>query len=427
MLIKFIPCTKAFTISLVLLELVSSSLAYGAGLPSSELQALYLYPNYVSTYAGCTGGSSSTSTTVTSTASSTDEQNQNAQTIIGIAKTLNLGQTGADIGIMTALDESELQNHSNTNVAISLSNPAAQGTGDNGNSVGIFQQQPNDGWSTFATGAAALTSQSAVWQDMTPAFSAEAFFGDAPGATLQEGLVNPGALEKGLQDHTGWQSEEPWVAASEVQGNEAGASVYQPFYTKAEALVNQFWATTAAIPLPISETGGTASTGSTSEGTDGCYTAGTAGDTSSNAKTQAVIQAGLAEIAKGIPYAYGGGGPNGPSLGSDGLIGFDCSAFMQYVFEQGAQIAIPRTAQAQYNATVGVGNTATQSTIQPGDLMFFGSSPTDVEHVDMYVGSNMVIEAPETGENLHEIPLYIVAAPGETLQGIGFFPPIGGQ
>jgi hypothetical protein len=147
-------------------------------------------------------------------------------------------------------------------VPISLSNPAASVVGSDHNSVGVFQQQPDKGWSTFATGPAALSNKDAVWQDMDPAFSAEAFFGSPPGATLASGLANPGALTKGLQNVSGWQSMQPWVAAQAVQrsGDSTGMN-YQPFASQAQTIIDKYWDTADPVPLPISLTGGTSTGG----------------------------------------------------------------------------------------------------------------------------------------------------------------------
>ncbi len=424
-MLKLKPITITAVALVIVIQSVLSGAAFASGLPQSELNALYTYPNYVQNYATCV---TSTNPSGGSSAPPSQNQNQIASTIIGIAKTLNLGQQGAIIGIMVALDESGLTIYSNSNIPISLSNPAATAVGHDYNSVGVFQQQPDTGWSTFATGQAALSNQQAVYQDMDPAFSAEAFFGIPPGSTLPPGLANPSALTKGLENHAGWQSMQPWVAGSLVQGNAAGATVYQKFYAQAQSMVSQLYANSAAVPLPIPITGGSPSPGSSAVGTTGCFpgSTGSTGDTNSNTATKAVIQAGLAEIAKNIPYSYGGGGPNGPSAGQGGVVGFDCSSFMQYVLWQGAQIHISRTTNSQYAETVGAGHSVQLAAIQPGDLIFYGTATNNISHVAMYVGNNMVIQAPSTGHNLDEITMYQDAGNGEVIQGIGFYPPIGG-
>ncbi len=199
-------------------------------------------------------------TAAAGTVATTQNQTQNAKTIIGIAKTENLGQQGALIGLMVGIDESSLANLANTNVPISLSNPAAQGTGSSLDSVGIFQQRPIDDWSTIASGPAADSNQAAVYQIMTPAYAAEAFFGSPPGSNA------PSALSKGLQNISGWQNMPPQVAAQQVQnpgGPNPGNLNYQNAVAReqpyAQSLLNQFWSSSPAVPLPVAFSTGIAS------------------------------------------------------------------------------------------------------------------------------------------------------------------------
>lgn len=103
----------------------------------------------------------------------------------------------------------------------------------------------------------------------------------------------------------------------------------------------------------------------------------------------------IAKIAAsqiGVPYVWGGEDPNSP--GTKGA--FDCSGLVQWVYGQ-AGTALPRVAQAQYNATPKVAN---NQQLQPGDLLFFGSGPNGIEHVGIYVGNNQMIDAPHTGADV---------------------------
>ena len=96
-------------------------------------------------------------------------QVRNAKTIIGIAKTENLAKRGAIIGLMTAIVESHITNETNTSAV-----PLSQGLGDpvNGgdhDSVGVFQQRPSTGWSTYEGNA--TNNPTAIKQMMVVALS----------------------------------------------------------------------------------------------------------------------------------------------------------------------------------------------------------------------------------------------------------------
>lgn len=92
----------------------------------------------------------------------------------------------------------------------------------------------------------------------------------------------------------------------------------------------------------------------------------------------------------GTPYVWGGTTPSP---------GFDCSGFMQYVYSKFG-VSIGRTTYDQINDGVAV----SRDQLQPGDLVFFGTS-SDPHHVGMYVGGGMYIHAPRTGDVIKISPL----------------------
>ncbi|MEU8632505.1 NlpC/P60 family protein [Amycolatopsis sp. NPDC048633] len=92
----------------------------------------------------------------------------------------------------------------------------------------------------------------------------------------------------------------------------------------------------------------------------------------------------------GLPYVWGGDGP------ANGDRGFDCSGLTKAAYAA-AGIDLPRTAQTQYVAGPRIG----VDRVQPGDLVFFGSSPSHITHVGLVVsnGSNgSMINAPDFGK-----------------------------
>ena len=76
----------------------------------------------------------------------------------------------------------------------------------------------------------------------------------------------------------------------------------------------------------------------------------------------------------------------------------DCSGLIMLAYEA-AGIDFPHYSGAQYEDTERV----PLWNIQPGDLLFYGYDGDD--HVAMYVGHGMMIEAPETGEVVHITPV----------------------
>lgn len=83
----------------------------------------------------------------------------------------------------------------------------------------------------------------------------------------------------------------------------------------------------------------------------------------------------------GVPYLWGGTTPSG----------FDCSGLMQYVFAK-EEISIPRTSQEQQK----VSKPIDIKDIEPGDLVF--NKENNSTHVGMYIGNDLYIHAPHTGD-----------------------------
>jgi cell wall-associated NlpC family hydrolase len=95
---------------------------------------------------------------------------------------------------------------------------------------------------------------------------------------------------------------------------------------------------------------------------------------------------------QGDPYIYGAAGPSS----------FDCSGLVQWSFRQ-AGIVMPRVAADQALT----GPAVPVSQLQPGDLLFYHTDPTDptyISHVAIYLGDGWMIQAPEPGLDVEVVP-----------------------
>ncbi|MBB5890455.1 C40 family peptidase [Kutzneria kofuensis] len=105
------------------------------------------------------------------------------------------------------------------------------------------------------------------------------------------------------------------------------------------------------------------------------------------------MQAALSQ--RGVPYQWGGETKD---------VGFDCSGLMQWAWAQ-AGISIPRSAAAQY----GPGRSVSRDALQAGDLVFFGSTASNIYHVGMMVSPTEMVHAPTQGETVKVVPLSVMS------------------
>jgi NlpC/P60 family len=113
----------------------------------------------------------------------------------------------------------------------------------------------------------------------------------------------------------------------------------------------------------------------------------------SSAPTNRVVE--LARSQLGMPYVWGASDPH---------LGFDCSGLVEWVYAQ-VGVTLPRTAQAQYDATLRL----SQDQLQPGDLVFFANtypSADPITHVGIYVGNGLMVNAANPTDGVGEMPVF---------------------
>lgn len=110
--------------------------------------------------------------------------------------------------------------------------------------------------------------------------------------------------------------------------------------------------------------------------------------------TTPVAGAGAARIA--VQYALSKVGVASYEWGATGPNAFDCSGLVMAAWAA-AGVSIPRTTYEQWAALPHVSS----SSMQPGDLLFYDSEG----HVAIYVGNGMIVDAPQPGELVEEIPM----------------------
>ncbi|WP_280381327.1 C40 family peptidase [Nocardia wallacei] len=321
---------------------------------------------------GATPGTSSVGSIPADTPG-TEALNENQKriiaTIVGRGVDRHISTHGQTIAVTTALDESTLRNLANPNVPESLSLPN-DGVGHDHNSVGVFQQQPDQGWGTPA-------------ELMNPTIATDKFY-DA------------------LLKVPGWESKSVPDAAAAVQHNLNGA----PDYARYEAAGRKIMAglndsgvkvvpaaAVAAVPtLPPASCG---------HGPIQIPQFNPGGPAGPN-----IVAAAASQI--GIEYAWGGGDLNGPTIGQrDGGVadnfgdynktGWDCSGLSRWAVYRATGKIIPRTSQVQSTG----GQPVAEADARPGDLVFFGGEGV-AHHVAIYIGGGQMIAAPQSGDRVKQ-------------------------
>lgn len=98
---------------------------------------------------------------------------------------------------------------------------------------------------------------------------------------------------------------------------------------------------------------------------------------SNSSRIQTVIDTAKSMI--GVKYIYAGASPS---------TGFDCSGLTMYAYAK-AGVSLPHNSVSQSKLGIAV----SRSNLQPGDLVFFATSGSGINHVGIYIGNNNFINA----------------------------------
>jgi cell wall-associated NlpC family hydrolase len=103
----------------------------------------------------------------------------------------------------------------------------------------------------------------------------------------------------------------------------------------------------------------------------------------------------------GVPYLWGG----------ESRAGYDCSGLVHVAYRT-VGVSLPRTSEEQWDDEP---HLPAGAPLQPGDLVFFGPSPTDATHVGIVVRAGEMVDAPHPGTDVRTepFPTRIGAAWGE--------------
>lgn len=140
----------------------------------------------------------------------------------------------------------------------------------------------------------------------------------------------------------------------------------------------------------------------------GNFDTGSIGGNMSDARKR-VLAAAKSQL--GVPYSWGGGGGSsrsrhGATTGigrGAGTKGFDCSGLTDYAFSAiGKKIGYTTLNQEPWAQAHG--RRVSMNQLVPGDLVFGGASG-NTHHVAIYWGNGKIIEAMQTGTNIHIVPM----------------------
>ncbi|MBZ3904449.1 C40 family peptidase [Streptomyces griseiscabiei] len=269
-----------------------------------------------------------------------------AATIVATGISLDVPKKGQIIALATAMQESRLRNLSSGDL----------------DSLGLFQQRPSQGWGTPE-------------QIRDPVYASERFY-------------------KALLEVSGWQQMTLTQAAQAVQMSRY-PDAYAPWEPLATALQKAIAGTFPSADKDDTEATPSAPQCTTDDGSsfgripEGAVPKGYEIPAGTDPRARKAIVWAMQQL--GTLYQWGGSCTN--PRGADPMGRCDCSSLMQQAYAH-AGVTLTRTTYTQVNE----GKAVSAKALKPGDLIFSRGSAARPEHVGMYLGEGLVIEAPRTSK-----------------------------
>ncbi|MFD8847630.1 C40 family peptidase [Streptomyces sp. NPDC059604] len=282
-----------------------------------------------------------------------DDQVPNASTIVAAGLSLDVPRKGQIIALATAMQESRLRNLN---------------YGDR-DSLGLFQQRPSQGWGT-------------AQQVRDPVYASERFY-------------------KALLKVDGWQQMTVTQAAQAVQKSGL-PDAYAQWEDLATALQKAIARTFPDAGKDDQDQDKKSTTGCAPDGSgfgripEGSVPKGYKIPKEADPKARKAIEWAMHQL--GTLYQWGGSCTN--AHGPDPMGRCDCSSLMQQAYAH-ADITLTRTTYTQ----VREGKAVSAKNLKPGDLVFSRGTAARPEHVGMYMGEGLVIEAPRTSKPVRITPV----------------------
>lgn len=281
------------------------------------------------------------------------EQVPNAKKIQATGVALKVPARGQVVALATALQESGLRNLS---------------YGDR-DSLGLFQQRPSQGWGTAqqvrdpvhaSTSFYERLKKVSGWQSMTVAQAAQAVqasgFPDAYAKWEPLASALQKALAKSLKGKGGsGNGTDKGDKADDSAGGQCGDEDGSSFGPIPKGSVPKGYKIPASAPKPVRK----------------------------------AIRWGLGQL--GTPYQWGGSCTN--AHGKDPMGRCDCSSLMQASYKAGG-VYLSRTTYTQ----VQEGKAVSPDRLKAGDLLFTRGTAARPEHVGMYIGHGLILQAQRTGD-----------------------------